>query len=107
MRFDDMQALNGIRAYPDGQVEFLLDNEPVEATEAHVELSYDRPKGSKAIARATATGSRWPSHPHDVLGNADRIYWVDTNSREVNGQWVHATVVMIGIPSHTIGRTYV
>jgi hypothetical protein len=107
VRFNEPTAINGLKAYPDGQIEFLRGNDPVTAAEAHVEISYERPKGPKSITRAPASGFRWPSHPHDALANADLIYWVDTNSREVGGQWIHATAAIIGEPSHTLNRTYV
>lgn len=107
VRFDEPTAIDGIKGYPDGQIEFLSRGEPVTAAEARVELSYSRPKGPKALTRAFSKGFRWPSHPHDVLGDADLIYWVDTNSKEVDGQWIHATAAIIGEPSHRLGRTYV
>jgi len=106
VRFDEPTALNGVKIHHDGQIEFLKDDKPVEPKEAKVELWYDRPKGPKILTHTSASGTRWPSHPHQTFGNADRIYWVDTNSREVDGQWIHATAVILGEPSHRLDKTY-
>jgi hypothetical protein len=107
VHFNEPTAVNGIMVHHDGQVEFLKDDTPLTPDRARVDVWYDRPKGPKILTRTSASGSRWPSHPHQTLGNADLIYWVDTNSREVDGQWIHATAVILGEPRHVSSKTYI
>lgn len=68
---------------------------PVAST---TELSYERPKGPKVVARTHSGPGTPPLHPDNAIETADRIFVVDTSSRTVGTERLHTTTVLIAQP---------
>ena len=84
-----------VRIYPDGRVELRHAGVPLNPERAHTQISYDRSKRPKIQSRASVAGTRLASHPNQILEVADRVFWVDTNSRDHSGERVHTTATLL------------
>ena len=71
----------GLRVTPDGRVEFVTD-----MVATGVETSYKRSKGPKVIERISLAADRLHFDPDvAIFANFDRIFAVDTNTRDIHG----------------------
>src|SRR5438128_2014402 len=90
-------ALNVTR---DGRVEFVTD-----MVATGVETSYERAKGPKVIERISLDADRLHFDPDvAVFTNFDRVFAVDTNTRDIHGVSTSVTAVTEIVPPKPCGR---
>jgi hypothetical protein len=90
----------GLRVSPDGRVQFVTD-----VVDTRVETSYERPKGPKVIERIRLEADRLHINP-DVatFTNFDRVFAVDTNTRDIHGVSISVTAVTEIVPPKPCGH---
>ncbi len=89
-------SLDEVRISKDGLVEFRSSGEVRVPVQAHTEIAYERAKGKKVQSRAWTEGTKVTWHPDQIVASAERVYWIDTSSRNHSGERVHATAMLIG-----------
>ena len=92
------KRLTEIRIDRAGRLTLVGEDGTVEPIASTAELSYARPKRPKVIARANVGPGTPPLHPDSAIETADRIFIVDTSSRDVGTERLHATAVLIAQP---------
>jgi hypothetical protein len=85
---------------PDGSVRFGTD-----MTDARIETTYDRLKKPKLVHRiGVEPGRMYVESNRALLANYDRVFAVDTNTRDMHGHRVSVTAVVEALPDRGDGN---
>ncbi|HRQ78375.1 MAG TPA: hypothetical protein PLY94_07220 [Gemmatimonadaceae bacterium] len=92
------QRLTAIRVDTSGRLTLMSEDGPIEPVASTTELSYDRAKGPKIVARTESGPGTPPLHPDNAIETADRVFVIDTSSRDVGDDRLHTSAVLIAQP---------
>jgi hypothetical protein len=90
----------GVRIGADGRIEFAS-----EMINARVEATYERPKKPKVVhSIAVDPDKMYIGADRALLANYDRVFAVDTNTREISGHRISLTGVVEVRPTRAFGQ---